>query len=113
MLQQLTAGLLPFIWHIGLSTALVLFCVIVIYLSASLKTKVVFLVIALLAIGGDVCYLVGAHNGYQRCTAQEAVVQTQVDNVVTQAVKPVKPHRSILHPFGGVRYDQWDRNWKN
>ena len=113
MIREAFAGLLPFVWHLGLSTTLVILCGVVIYFSASLQTKVVFACIALLIVAGMAAYLVGAHNEQERDQAQQAGVQSEVTNVVQAAPGKIKPHRSIFHPFGGVRYDRWDRDWKN
>jgi ABC-type transport system involved in cytochrome bd biosynthesis fused ATPase/permease subunit len=112
-MQEAFAGLMPFIWHIGITSTLVILCGIVVWLSASLRVKLIFLVAALLLVTEIVSYLVGAHNEHERCAAQEAAVQSEVTAVVQAAPAKVKPHHSLLHPFGGVRYDKWDRDWKN
>lgn len=112
-LQTAFAGLMPFIWHIGIATALVILCGVVVWFSASLKVKLIFLVAGLLIITEIISYLVGAHNANERCQAQDAAVQSEVTTIVSQAPAKVKPHRSVLHPFGGVRYDKWDRDYKN
>ena len=112
-MQEAFAGLMPFIWHIGITSALVILCGVVVWLSASLKVKLTFLVAGLLLITEIISYLVGAHNADERCKAQDAAVQSEVTTIVERAPAKVKPHRSIIHPFGGVRYDKWDRDYQN
>jgi hypothetical protein len=109
-ITEFFAGLLPFILHIGIAAFLLLVCAAVVWFSSSLKTKAATILLALLIICGMVCYLVGAHNERQRCDAQAAALNTEVNTIVERAPTEVKPHKSLFHPSRGVRYDKWDSN---
>ena len=95
------AGLAPFIWHIASSLTLIALCLVGAWFLAPFRKWFILLAIWIASI--LVGYIIGAKNATARCDAQQAIVQSSVDNAVRDAVASPGP----------VQHDPWDGAYKN
>jgi hypothetical protein len=106
------AGILPFVWHIGVAGVALLLGGIVAYFKSSLRLTVIRL--AILIVIGLILYITGALNEKARCVAQTEVLQSQVDAVVAAAKKPAVSRPLDIRPSWMRKpADKWDRDWRD